>query len=161
MGVLTFFSYILPLTVITFTYIVISRLINRSSAFIKLMKKEGYADDEQRLSQIKSVRLRQNERAKKILTPLVLTFAVTMLPLNIFRLIWAWKPALVEQHFKLLLNVVTVFVLINSSANPVIYSVVSKEFRTLLANLCLRGRERNFSLPLPLIQSSNRRKGAV
>ena len=161
MGVLTFFSYILPLTVITFTYIVISRVINRSSAFIKLMKNEGYADDEQRLSKIKSVRLRQNERAKKILTPLVLTFAVTMLPLNIFRLIWAWKPALVEQHVKLILNVVTVFVLINSSANPVIYSVVSKEFRTLLANLCLRGRERNFSLPLPLIQSSNRRKGAV
>ena len=161
MGVLTFFSYILPLTVITFTYIVISRVINRSSAFIKLMKNEGYADDEQRLSKIKSVRLRQNERAKKILTPLVLTFAVTMLPLNIFRLVLAWKPALVEQHVKLILNVVTVFVLINSSANPVIYSVVSKEFRTLLANLCLRGRERNFSLPLPLIQSSNRRKGAV
>ena len=161
MGVLTFFSYILPLTVITFTYIVISRLINRSSAFIKLMKNEGYADDEQRLSKIKSVRLRQNERAKKILTPLVLTFAVTMLPLNIFRLVLAWKPALVEQHVKLILNVVTVFVLINSSANPVIYSVVSKEFRKLLANLCLRGRERNFSLPLPLIQSSNLRKGAV
>lgn len=161
MGVLTFFSYILPLTVITFTYIVISRVINRSSAFIKLMKNEGYADDEQRLSKIKSVRLRQNERAKKILTPLVLTFAVTMLPLNIFRLIWAWKPALVEQHVKLLLNVVTVFVLINSSANPVIYSVVSKEFRKLLANLCLRGRERTFSLPLPLIQSSHRRKSAV
>lgn len=161
MGVLTFFSYILPLTVITFTYIVISRVINRSSAFIKLMKKEGYADDEQRLSKIKSVRLRQNERAKKILTPLVLTFAVTMLPLNIFRLIWEWKLALVEQHVKLILNVVTVFVLINSSANPVIYSVVSKEFRKLLANLCLRRHERNFSLPLPLIQSSNRRKGAV
>ena len=161
MGVLTFFSYILPLTVITFTYIVISRVITRSSAFIKLMKIEGYADDEQRLSKIKSVRLRQNERAKKILTPLVLTFAVTMLPLNIFRLIWAWKPALVEQHVKLLLNVVTVFVLINSSANPVIYSVVSKEFRKLLADLCLRGRERNFSLPLPLIQSSNLREGAV
>lgn len=161
MGVLTFFSYILPLTVITFTYIVISRVIIRSSAFIKLMKKEGYANDEKRLSKIKSVRLRQNERAKKILTPLVLTFAVTMLPLNIFRLVLAWKPALVEQHVKLILNVVTVFVLINSSANPVIYSVVSKEFRKLLANLCLRGRERNFSLPLPLIQSSNQRKGAV
>lgn len=161
MGVLTFFSYILPLTVITFTYIVISRVINRSSAFIKLMKNEGYADDEQRLSKIKSVRLRQNERAKKILTPLVLTFAVTMLPLNIVRLIWAWKPALVEQHVKLILNVVTVFVLINSSANPVIYSVVSKEFRKLLANLCLRRRETNFSPPLPLIQSSHRRKSAV
>ena len=161
MGVLNFFSYILPLTVITFTYIVISRVINRSSAFIKLMKKEGYPDDEQRLSKIKSVRLRQNERAKKILTPLVLTFAFTMLPLNIFRLVLAWKPALVEQHVKLILNVVTVFVLINSSANPVIYSVVSKEFRKLLANLCLRGRERTFSLPLPLIQSSHRRKGAV
>ena len=163
MGVLTFFSYILPLTVITFTYIVISRVINRSSTFIKLMKNEGNrkADDEQRLSKIKSVRLRQNERAKKILTPLVLTFAVTMLPLNIFRLIWALKPAPVEQHVKLILNVVTVFVLINSSANPVIYSVVSKEYRKLLANLCLRGRERTFSLPLSPIQSSHRRKSAL
>ena len=162
MGVLTFFSYILPLTVITFIYIVISRVITRSSAFIKLMKKEtGKPNDEQRLSKIKSVRLRQNERAKKILTPLVLTFAVTMLPLNIFRLIWALKPALVEQHVKLILNVMTIFVLINSSANPVIYSVVSKEYRKLLANLCLRGRERTFSCPLPLIQSSHRRKSAV
>lgn len=161
MGVLTFFSYILPLTVITFTYIAISRAINQSSAFIKLMKKEGKADDEQRLSKSKSVRLRQNERAKKILTPLVLTFAVTMLPLNIFRLIWALKPALVEQYVKLILNVVSVLVLINSTANPVIYSVVSKEFRKLLANLCLRGHERMFSLPLRLIQSSDRRKSAV
>ena len=39
-GVLTFFTYILPLGVISFTYFRISRNINRSSLFIKAMRQE-------------------------------------------------------------------------------------------------------------------------
>ena len=39
-GVLTFFTYVLPLAVISFTYLRMSRKINRSSLFIKAMRQE-------------------------------------------------------------------------------------------------------------------------
>ena len=137
---LTFFSYILPLTVITFTYLRISRVINRSSLFIKAMRwEQSTTEDKELISlpNIKSVRLKQNKRARKILTPLVLVFAITMLPLNIFRLTSTFWPVIIgQEYFKSLLYAVSVFVILNSSANPVIYSVVSRDFRKRIKTLC-------------------------
>ena len=168
-GLLTLFSYILPLIVISFTYIAISRVINQSSVFIKAVKQGRGTDDEQRssLTSIKSVRLKQNRRAKKILTPLVLVFAITMLPLSIFRLIVLFWRAFVKQvYFQSLLYVVTVFVILNSSTNPIIYSVVSKDFRKGLSNLCCRHRERTSSFNItgifrPRSRSSRYRSSVV
>ena len=149
-GILTFFSYILPLTVITFTYLRISRVINRSSLFIRAMRQgeQSTTEDRKRLSlpNIKSVRLKQNKRAKKILTPLVLVFAITMLPLNIFRLIIVSWPAIATQkYYGNLLYAVSVFVILNSSVNPIIYSVVSRDFRKGINNLFRRRWSRSQS----------------
>ena len=149
-GILTFFSYILPLTVITFTYLRISRVINRSSLFIRAMRQgeRNTTEDRKRLSlpNIKSVRLKQNKRAKKILTPLVLVFAITMLPLNIFRLIIVSWPAIATQkYYGNLLYAVSVFVILNSSVNPIIYSVVSRDFRKGINNLFRRRWSRSQS----------------
>ena len=136
-GLLTMFSYILPLIVISFTYLAISRTIKRSSTFIHTMN-EDYGRKESKDLVVKSIRLKQNKRAKKILTPLVLVFAVTMLPANSLRLTVAFWPAIHKQGFyENLLFVVTVFASLNSSTNPVIYSVVSKDFRKRIKNLCL------------------------
>ena len=101
-GVLTFFTYILPLAVISFTYLRISRKINRSSLFIKAMRQEqqkGNTGDECTLmTNVKSARLKQNKRAKRVLTPLVVVFAVTMLPLSILRLTIVFWSEIMEKN---------------------------------------------------------------
>lgn len=137
MVLLTIFSYILPLIVISWTYLAISRTIHRSSTFIKSLKREDVATkDKDCCYRTKNARLRQNKRAKKILTPIVLVFAVTMLPLNILRLILPFWTALGRQdYYKNLLYAVSVFVMLNSAANPVIYSLASKDFRRGVKNL--------------------------
>ena len=148
-GLLTLFSYILPLIVISFTYLAISRTIRRSSIFNKAMKREQYGLTEDRarssLIKVRSIRLRQNKRAKKMLTPLVLVFAITMLPLSILRIVvTVWPPITQQTYYKNLLFVISIFVTLNSSANPVIYSIVRKPFREQIKNLCLRRRGRRF-----------------
>ena len=144
---LTLFSYILPLIVISFSYLAISRTINRSSLFIKAMKRGQQCIVENTQSSIltgvKSVRLEHNKRAKKILTPVVLVFAATMLPLSIYRLTVVFWPAFIDrvpkEFYENTMYVIGVFVALNSSANPIIYSVVSKDFRRHIKTLCHRG----------------------
>lgn len=141
-GLLTFFSYILPLFVISITYVIISRTLTRSNLFIKAMKRDQLSPQQNDKDlTIKSARLNQNNRAKKILTPLVLVFALTMLPLNTIRFAVVLRPALSDEVFyRSLLFVVSVFVLLNSSSNPVIYSVVSRDFRRRVSNFISGGR---------------------
>lgn len=160
-GLLTFFSYILPLIVISHTYFSISRVINNSSVFLRAMKQgqteAELADVDHCRSPIneKCVRLKQNKRAKKLLTPVVLVFAATMLPLNIFRLVTAFWPAFpIQANYEDLMFTVTTFAIINSSANPVIYSIISRNFRQEIKNICGRPvaritSSRSQSLPYP------------
>jgi len=141
-GWLTLFSYILPLAIISFTYLRIWYVLNRSSLFIKAMRREEHVetgDERNIMTNVKSARLEHNKRAKRILTPLVVVFAVTMLPLSIFRLTAViWPLIFTQEYYVNLLYVVSVFVIVNSSANPVIYSVVSRDFRKGINNLCLQ-----------------------
>ncbi|XP_078349011.1 somatostatin receptor type 5-like [Oculina patagonica] len=141
-GLLTIFSYIMPLAIISWTYLAISRTIHRSNVFIKSLKGgDGKANDKDRFSLTsKNVRLRQNKRAKKILTPIVVIFAVTMLPLSILRItVVVWTEIAAQNFYENLLYAVMVFVMLNSSANPVIYFIASKNFRRRIKNL-LRSR---------------------
>ena len=142
-GVLTFFTYILPLAVISFTYLRISRKLNRSSLFIKAMRQEqpqGNTGDERTLmTNVKSARLKHNKRAKRILTPLVVVFAVTMLPLSILRVTIVFWPEIVgKEYYSNVMYAVFVSAIVNSSANAVIYSVVSRDFRKGINNICCR-----------------------
>ena len=128
---LTIFCYIFPLFVITWTYLAISRIINRTSEFFKAMKQDQYSVQAR-------VRLRQNKRAKRILTPIVLVFAITMLPLNILRLAFAFWPVIIEQeYYNNILYAVSVFIILNSSVNPVIYCIGSRDFRSGVKSLLL------------------------
>ena len=133
-ALLTVFSYIVPLIVISWTYLAISVTIHRSNAFLRGI---GKVDDKDCCSlRNNNVRLRQNKRATKILTPIVVVFAITMLPLNIFRItVVAWTEIAVQNYYENLFYVVAVFVMLNSSANPVIYSVASKDFRRRIKKL--------------------------
>ena len=144
-GVLTFFSYILPVFVIALTYLRIARKIDQSSKFIKKMKLEQNGDISGkvvRFSSMEARRLNQHRRAKKLLTPLVVVFAVTMLPLNMLRLAFiSWPAIALKTYYQNLLYVVVLFIVVNSSANPAVYSLVSKDFRKGLKNILCQGRD--------------------
>ncbi|RMX50792.1 hypothetical protein pdam_00003148 [Pocillopora damicornis] len=141
---LTLLSYILPLSVIALTYIGIARRISRSTKFLKDMKMKQNGDSQSsdkvlRWSRVEAERLQQNKRVRKVLTPLVLMFAITMLPLNAMRIVLASWPVVVDhRYYNDTIFVLVLFVAINSSANPVIYSLVNKNFRKALKELTPR-----------------------
>lgn len=158
---LTLFSYILPLIVISFTYLAITRTINQSTEILKAMRQEQTMEDNRgriSLAKVESVRINHNRRAKKILTPLVLVFAATMLPLSILRLtLVLWLELSTQDYYGNLLYIISVFVIFNSSVNPVIYSVVSREFRKGMNNLCIRRFNKSSSYNLAEGVRSRRR----
>ena len=141
----TFLSYILPLITISMTYTSISRTIRRSSVFNKAITSEqhGVEQPEKKtphITKVTSIRLRQNKRARKIITPLVVVFAITMLPLNCVRLAFTiWPSIVTKRYYHDLWFALEILVILNSSLNPVIYSAVSTAFRSRIKYLFARG----------------------
>jgi len=136
---LTIVSYILPLIVISWTYIAVSRTLNHSTRFLKDMKRDQDGVESNDQISLKTGRLRQNKHAKRILSPIVLVCAITLLPFTILRITVVVWPAVADQeYYEFLLYIVTVFVILNSSVNPVIYSIASRKFRKIVSNLCFQ-----------------------
>ena len=138
---LAIFWYLLPLAIIIFTYVKISREIHQSNAFHKTSirrrsRQRNLKDSHDTRFTVEAKRMRQNSKAKKILTPIVLVFAISMLPLNVLRvLLLFWEEIAIEKHFLLIYNVCVIGVVINSAADPLIYSIVSKDFRSELKEI--------------------------
>ena len=156
-----FVSYVMPLFVISGTFLAVSHKLNKSSKFIHVINSQHEKDNEllnlhsRKFSPTRrhTNRLAQNRRAKMILTPVVGVFAVFMLPLTILRLcVVFWPPFFKQTFYSDLLFVVSVGVIINSSVNPAIYSVVRKDFRRQMVRLLCwkrrssRGQKRNRAL---------------
>ena len=101
-------------------------------------QQQGNTGDEYTLiTNGKSALLKHIKRAKRILTPLVVVFAVTLLPLSILRVTVVFWPEITgKKYYFNLIYTVFVSAIVNSSANPVIYSVVSRDFRKGINNLC-------------------------
>lgn len=132
------FWYVLPLVIIGGTFCSISRKLRASSKFNKSIREE-YNDSEELQSTRKRLRERQNSKAKKLLTPVVVVFAVTMLPYNVFRFVVLYWNEIAEYKFLwVYYNVCVTFVIANSSANFFIYSLVSDEFRQSFKRLFCR-----------------------
>lgn len=137
---LTIFWYLLPLGIIVFTYVKISREIQQSNEFhktsIKRRSRQRQLEDSNTRFTEEAKRMRQNSKAKKILTPIVLVFTISMLPLNVLRvLLLFWEEIAFDKYFLLIYNVCVIGVVINSAADPLIYSIVSKDFRSELKEI--------------------------
>ena len=148
--------YVLPLTVITFTYVKIRQRVKESFEFRNSMNLE-YSFDVSKMTP-STVTSRQKQREKiwrtsnktaRILTPLVILFGVAMFPLTAVRLMFLIKQDIWKnKYYNLVLGLVNLFVIINSSANPLVYYLTSKEFKEAFKKIFkgLRERKNVFSL---------------
>lgn len=118
----------MPLTIAVGTFHSISRKLRASSKFNRTIREDYGEIDEQRHRE--RLRERQNSKAKKLLIPVVIAFAVTMLPLNVFRLVVLyWKEIAQQKYLWVYFNICVFSVIINSSINFFICSLASDEFR--------------------------------
>ena len=69
-----------------------------------------------------------NTKALKILVPVVIAFAVTMFPVHASNLASLFAREN-RRYLRTVYNICTVLLLSNSAVNPIIYSLVSREFR--------------------------------
>lgn len=138
------FWFALPLSVISFTYYKISRRIAQSNEFHQNIQNQLDRNQTSARQRQLEAATKQNSKAKKILTPLVVIFIITMLPSNIFRLLLAFMPEISRnRYFPILYNIFLILSVTNSASNPVIYCMVSKEFRLgvkLIIPECFRVR---------------------
>ena len=144
--------YALPLVVIAFTYVSIQKRVLQSVAFRTSMSEpddgnqavlQGSSNKERIDKRIS----RQSNKTTRILTPLVILFAVTMFPLNAFRVMTLITPEYWKKsYYNLIIGQLIMFVMINSSANPLVYYITSKEFKNAFKNICtsLKDKENVF-----------------
>ena len=128
--------YALPLVVIAFTYMRIKERVRESAKFRDLMSANDGEDETTSQSSSSNERReqriswRQCNRAGRILKPLVILFAVTMFPLNAFRVLVLIIPEVwTHSYYNVIMGQVIMFVMINSSANPLVYYIKSVEFK--------------------------------
>lgn len=128
--ILSLLWYLLPLTIVLFTYIYISSLLRSSTTFhrrsLKHLKNTPLSF---RLSTTETRRMKENKRALKILTPMVLVFTITMLPLNSLRVVLSLRPEwTMWKYFLVVYNLSVIAITVNSAADPLIYFMVTNNF---------------------------------
>lgn len=150
---LTMFTYVVPLAIISWTYVQIGSRLTESTGFHKEIERKCstvmYGKNAKQKKRAENHRRKENTKAKRILTPIVVTFAISMLPINVFRLLALyWPGVFLLKYFWVLYNVLVIFTTANSAVNPVIYSIVSREFRRGFKRLFFRGKQRLRGLTL-------------
>lgn len=132
---LSFFWYLLPLATILWTYREIACKIRASKTLHKDMRNlvgKKYTGKCRKHDD-------QNTKALKILIPVVLAFSITMLPFHVFRIVSVFVDVNKFEYIWAIYNICTLLLLANSSINPIIYSLVSEDFRRRFKHvLCLQ-----------------------
>lgn len=141
------FWYVLPLCIILWAYRKIAAKINESKTLHKSLKEEYKPSINRKPNNSKdNKKVDPNTKALKILVPIVVVFAVTMLPFHVYRVCQVFIKNFYNllEYPWLVYNFGTIFLLTNSSANPLIYSLVSKDFRRNFKRLiCFQWKELN------------------
>ncbi|XP_031571500.1 probable G-protein coupled receptor 83 [Actinia tenebrosa] len=141
----TILLYVLPLAVISYTYLRITREINASSVLHKRLSKSAKVRRDEELKRVK-----QNTRTKKLLTPLVVVFTISMFPINAFRVALLCLETFTQHRlFLIFYNICVIGVVLNSVADPIIYSIVTKDFLSRLKSMLSRDssiHEKNSSM---------------
>ena len=153
--------YALPLVIIAFTYVKIKKRVSESVTFRASMSEnddgaQAVLPETSSSKERSGKRMwRQSKKATRILTPLVILFAVTMFPLNAFRVLLLIIPEFWRNsYYNLIMGQLIMFVMINSAANPLVYYITSKEFKDAFGEILKRSSQKKWSWK-PLI---NRRK---
>lgn len=118
--------YAVPLALIIYYYLRIRVSLKASSGFHRQMTKSS---SRSALRNDLSKQIERNAKALRVLTPVVIVFFVTMLPFTAFRLSVVFTDMSKFRHTRTLFFASIISLLANSSANPVIYTIVSPEFR--------------------------------
>lgn len=139
--------YVLPLAVIAFTYLRIRERVCTSAEFRDSMALDDNYDHTKKPPPTNRARAKRvwkkSNKTKRILTPLVVLFAVTMFPLNALRL-WIVIDSSFgkNKYLHLVVGQIGLFVIINSSANPLVYYITSEEFKEAFKAILISLRER-------------------
>ena len=138
-------QYFLPLGIITFCYQRIGKRVSeRSRLFQHETENDPQVRDPSSMMNAKAI-MQQTKKTQRILKPLVILFALTMLPLNVFNLVTAyWEKFFYQDYAILLISAVLVSTCANSAADPLVYCIVSKEFRTEVKSMLSSGFKRRF-----------------
>ena len=123
--------YVLPLCIIAFSYHRIGKLVTERA--MKLRQQTPNPSLDSSCSTIKKNEeaiLIQTSKTQRILKPLVILFAVTMLPYQMFMLTMVYWDILHSQsYYYILMIIVSFLVATNSAADPLVYCVTNKYFR--------------------------------
>ena len=134
--------YAVPLVVILFAYRKIAQKIRISKSLHKSIASNMSSGQQPRGGARRRLNT-ANTKALKILVPVVLAFAGSMLPFHVFRLAYVFHPVSRYKYKWVVYNICTILLLANSAVNPIIYSLVSEEFKEEFKRiLCLQCRTR-------------------
>ena len=126
------FLFFLPLCIIAFSYQRISKLVGQRA--FRLQDQTPNSSPETSHEAMKKntdAILIQTRKTKRLLIPLVILFAVTMLPYHSFTLLLAYADTnkLTLEFLYTSFAVVTFCVAINSAADPFVYCIMNNDFR--------------------------------
>ena len=126
---MSLFTYVIPLSLIFVTYCTIKHKLYKSESFHMEMADQSFSETF-RSSQVTLVKAR-SKRFNKIMTPVVVVFAITVFPLSLFRILILFfftNPVFI-RYSHVMFRICFFFYLLHSASNPLIYSIVNKRFR--------------------------------
>ena len=126
---ISLFTYVIPLSLILATYCTIRRKLYMSQSFHIEMADQSFSGtfSSSHLTLVKS----RSKRFNKIMTPVVVVFAISVFPLSLFRILilfYFTNPVFVK-YSHVMFRICFFFYILNSASNPLIYSIVNKRFR--------------------------------
>ncbi|KAK3751526.1 hypothetical protein QZH41_007076 [Actinostola sp. cb2023] len=137
--VLFLLQYALPLVLmITLYSITLRSLFNNNKSFPGMKagagekepsSNESHPEAEKRTNTLKELRKEQHLKVTKMFITVVIVFAISMFPNQVF---WLWVDfgnLSVKYHFSITSIICRIFTYSNSVLNPFIYGLYSKEFR--------------------------------